>query len=50
MRELILFLPLILLVGCAPVECPVSNFHNSEPTLQAAEDANTREFTEESFK
>jgi len=48
MRKLILFLPLIILTGCGPAECPFSS--NTEPTLQSAEDANTREFTEDSFK
>jgi len=58
MRKLILILPLILLSGCEPTKCPVSSFpaedreryNTEEPTLQSAEDANTREFTTDSFK
>ena len=42
-------MPLIMLTGCGPAECPFSR-NNTEPTLQSAEDANTKEFTEESFK
>jgi hypothetical protein len=50
MKKFILFLPFILLVSCTPVECPFSNINNTEPTLQAAEDANKKEFSEESFR
>jgi len=46
----ILLLPLLVLTGCGPVKCPYSGTSSAEPTLQAAEDANTKEFTEESFK
>jgi len=58
MRKLILTLPLIFLSSCGPTKCPVSSFpaedreryNTEEPTLQSAEDANTREFTTDSFK
>ena len=48
--KIILLLPLILLTSCGPVKCPYSDTTSTEPTLQAAEDANTKEFTEESFR
>jgi len=51
MKRAILILPLILLTSCGPTQCPFKDsFNNNEPTLQSAEDANTKEFTEESFK
>ena len=51
MRYLVLCLPLIILTSCSPTECPFKDkFNTTEPTLQSAEDASTKEFTEESFK
>ena len=58
MRTLILILPLFLLNSCGPTKCPLSSFpaedrgryNTEEPTLQSAEDASTKAFTEESFK
>jgi hypothetical protein len=58
MRKLILILPLFLLNSCGPTKCPLSSFpaedrgryNTEEPTLQSAEDASTKAFTEESFK
>lgn len=51
MRHLCLILPLVLLTSCSPTECPFKDkFNTTEPTLQSAEDANTKEFTGESFK
>lgn len=48
MRILVAFLLVILLTSCSPTtNIPEGNV---EPTLQAAEDVNTREFTEESFR
>jgi len=49
MRKLILFFPVIFLVSCSPSECPYSE-KNIEPTLQSAEDAMKKEFTEDSFR
>jgi hypothetical protein len=48
--KIILFLPFILLTSCGPVKCPYSDTASIEPTLRAAEDANIKEFTEESFR
>lgn len=51
MKRVILFLPLVILTSCSPTECPFKDkFNTTEPTLQSAEDANTKEFNEESFK
>lgn len=51
MKRIILILPVILLTSCSPTECPFKDkFNATEPTLQSAEDANIKEFNEESFK
>ena len=58
MKKCLLILPIILLTSCGPTECPFSSFpvedkeryNTEEATLKSAEDANTKEFTEESFK
>ena len=58
MRKLILTLPFFILTSCGPTKCPLSSFptedreryNTEEPTLQSAEDASTKVFTEESFK
>lgn len=39
----------LFLASCSP-SVNSERFNSSEPTLQSAEDANTRQFTEESFK
>jgi hypothetical protein len=47
-----------LLTSCGPTKCPVSSlpaedrerYNTEEPTLQSAEDASTKVFTEENFK
>ena len=58
MRKLILTLPLFILTSCGPTKCPVASlpaedrerYNTEEATLQSAEDASTKVFTEESFK
>lgn len=58
MKKVILLLPLFLLTSCGPTKCPFSSYpqeekgiyKEGEATLQSAEDANTREFTPDSFK
>jgi len=57
-KKSLLILPIILLTSCGPTKCPISSlpaedrerYNTEEPTLQSAEDANTKEFTPESFK
>jgi PBP1b-binding outer membrane lipoprotein LpoB len=46
----LIFLIAFLLTGCSENSLPPSNLNSSEATLQSAEDANTKEFTEDSFK
>lgn len=48
MRILVAFLLLTFLTSCSPHTDNTSQ--DIEPTLQAAEDANIKEFTEESFR
>jgi hypothetical protein len=51
-------LPAMVFLSCSPTKCPVASlpaedkqrYNTEEPTLQSAEDANTKEFTSESFK
>ena len=58
MKKFILLLPLLLLTSCSPTKCPISSlpqeeknsYNEGDATLQSAEDANTREFTPDSFK
>ena len=58
MRKLILTLPFFILTSCGPTKCPVASlpaedierYNTEEATLQSAEDASTKVFTEESFK
>ena len=46
------------MASCSPTKCPVASlpaedrerYNAEEPTLQSAEDASTKVFTEESFK
>jgi outer membrane biogenesis lipoprotein LolB len=42
-------LVVFLLAGCSE-HTPSESFNSPEPTLQSAQDANTKEFTEDSFK
>ena len=57
-NKCLLILPIILLTSCGPTKCPVASlpaedrdrYNTEEPTLQSAEDASTKVFTEESFK
>jgi hypothetical protein len=50
-----LILPVIMLAGCSPVQCPHSaypieeRYNTEEPTLQSAEDAMRTKFDENSF-
>jgi len=46
--KVLLIVLMIVLSACSPISN--NNFNNSEPTLQSAEDANTTQFTEESFR
>lgn len=46
----LLVLILFLLAGCSDHNSTPTSFNSTEPTLQSAEDANTKQFTEESFK
>lgn len=46
--RVVLFLLLVVLASCSPIE--EKKFNTTEPTLQSAEDANTKQFTEESFR
>ena len=57
-NKCLLLIPMMLLTSCSPTKCPVASlpaedkqrYNTEEPTLQSAEDASTKEFTEESFK
>lgn len=46
----LLVLIVFLLAGCSDYNSTTSSYNTTEPTLQSAEDANTKEFTEDSFK
>lgn len=46
----LLVLIAFLMAGCSEYNSKLNSFNNTEPTLQSAEDANTKQFTEESFK
>jgi len=50
-KKLVLIIPLIALTSCGPTQCPFAeNQNKGEPTLQSAEDAMKKDFTEDSFK
>ncbi len=57
-NKCVLMLPAMVFMSCSPTKCPVASlpaedrerYNTEEPTLQSAEDANTKEFTPESFK
>jgi hypothetical protein len=55
MRKLMLIVPVLFLISCTPVKCPVSSlpqeerYNAGEPTLQSAEDAMKTKFDENSF-
>ena len=49
MKKLFIIIPLLFLIGCSDSHNQ-NNLNSTEPTLQSAEDANTKEFTEESFR
>jgi len=57
-NKCLLLIPMMLLTSCSPTKCPVASlpaedkqrYNTEEPTLQSAADANTQQFTPESFK
>ena len=55
MRKLMLIVPILFLIGCAPANHSLSSYpqeqkyNTEEPTLQSAEDAMKTKFDENSF-